>query len=145
MSLYDQFAMDTDSEVQGVLLDYGDSGRILIARAGGSNKRYQKKIELFAKKYKRQLDLDIMDDKVAEAKLIEIYAQTIVLGWESGPEEKPKKGVIPGPDGKEMQFSYENCICLLTDLPELFAEIRAQSTTLALFREAVKEADAGNS
>jgi len=144
MSLYDQFGMNKDAEVQGVLLDYGSAGRIRIARAGGSNIRFQKRVEQFQKKYKRQLDLEVLEDDIAIRELVSIYADTIVLGWESGDLDKPKSDVIPGPSGKDLKFTRDNVVKLLIDLPDLFADIRGQSVQLALFREAVKEADAKN-
>lgn len=100
---------------------------------------------MFQKRHKRQLDLEILDDEVAERELIQIYAETVILGWEQGPLDKPEEGVIPGPDGKDLPFSRDNTIKLLMDLPELFTDIRTQSTKLALFREALKAEDAGNS
>lgn len=145
MSLYDQFSMDQNAEVHGVLLDYGSAGRIRIARAGGKNIRFQRRVEQFQKRYKRQLDLEVLEDEVATKELVSIYADTIVLGWESGPDDKPKEGVIPGPDGKDLKFNRDSVVKLLTDLPDLFADIRAQSMQLALFREAMKQDDAGNS
>ena len=145
MSLYEQFSMDKDAELKGVLLDYGSGGRIRIARAGGSNVKFQRRIEAFQKRYKRQIDLDVIEDEVVNRELISIYADTIVLGWESGDEDKPEVGVIPGPDGKPLRFNRENVVSLLTDLPDLFTDLRQQSLQLTLFREAVKEADSGNS
>ncbi len=145
MSLYEQFSMDHDAEVHGVLLDYGSAGRIRIARAGGKNIKFQRRVEAFQKRYKRQLDLEVLEDEIATRELISIYADTIVLGWESGDVEKPKVGVIPGPDGKDLKFTRDAVVKLLGDLPDLFADIRNQSMQLSLFREAVKQADAGNS
>jgi len=145
MSLYEQFGMSEDAEVHGVYLNYGSSGRIRIARAGGSNVRFRKRVEAFQKRYKRQLDLEVLEDEVATAELVNIYADTIVLGWESGPEDEPRVGIIPGPEGNDLQFSRANVVMLLTDLPDLFVDIRAQSMELGLFREAVKQADSGNS
>jgi hypothetical protein len=144
MSLYDQFKTDADAEVSGVLLDYGSGGRIRIARAGGRNLAFTKACEAFQNKYERQINLKVLEDEIAEKELIKIYARTIILGWESGPEDDPKVGVIPGPDGKEMQFTFENACKLLRDLPDLFRDIREQSTKLALFREARLERDVGN-
>ena len=144
MSLYDQFQMSVDAETSGVMLDYGSGGRIRIARAGGRNVAFTKACEAFQNKYERQINLKVLEDAVAETELIKIYARTIILGWESGPEDEPKVGVIPGPDGEDLKFTFENVCKLLRDLPDLFRDIREQSTKLALFREATFERDAGN-
>ncbi len=135
--------MSEDAEVQGVLLDLGDS-RIRIARAGGSNIRFQKLYEAYQKVYGRQIELDTLDDKVQLREFISIYAKAIVLGWESGPLDEPINGIIPGPDGEDLQFNEANTIKILTDLPELFSYITKSSMEVALFRDKVKQADAKN-
>lgn len=134
MSLYDHFSMDPKAEIEGVDLDYGDAGCIKIARAGGSNQNYNKRISGFQKKYRRQMDLDILTDETAERELISIYVDTIILGWTD----------VSAKDGSPLLFSPKNVAMLLKDLPELFADIRAQSTNLALFREIEREEDSGN-
>lgn len=133
-TFYDQFATDGDAESQGVWLDYGSAGRVRVARAGGSNVRFTRRLEAFGKKYKRQIELEILDDSVAEKELIQIYADTVILGWED----------VKGRDGKDLPFSKPNVVQLLTDLPELFRDIREQSTRLALFRELEDGEAAGN-
>jgi hypothetical protein len=134
MSLYSQFSTDKDAERDGVWLDYGPGGRIKIARAGGSNVRYQKRLQAFSKQYRRQIDLEILEDEVAERELADIYASTILLAFED----------VKDRDGQEIPFSRESARKILLDLPDLFADIRAQATNLALFRELEREEDAGN-
>lgn len=134
MSLYSQFATDRDAERDGVWLDYGSGGRIKIARAGGGNVRYQKRLQAFSKKFRRQIELEILEDEVAEKELADIYASTVVLAFEE----------VKDRDGSDLPYSREAARKLLLDLPDLFADIRAQATNLALFRELEREEDAGN-
>jgi len=145
MSLYDQFGMDHDVEVGGVLIDYGRDGRIRVARAGGSNDRFIKALDAFQSKYERQINFKMLDDEVAERELSKIYAMTIITGWESGPDENPIQGIIPGPDGKDLKFNVKNATKLLRDLPDLFSDIRTQSTKLDLFKKMKIDRDVGNS
>lgn len=144
MSLYDQFKMDMDAETKGVLVSYGDAGRFRIARAGGQNMAYTKALEEFQERYERQIALRVLDNETATRELAKIYARTVIIGWESGPEDDPRVGVIPGPDGNDLEFTYENCIQLLTDLPDLFADLRDHSNNLKLYREVSVQRDVGN-
>lgn len=139
MSLYNSFKTDPQIETGGVHLQYGETkaGKpitIKIARAGGANTAFQRKLEAATKPYKRQLQMDMMDIKQLERILRQVYAEAVVLGWEN----------VEGPDGKQIPFSVENCVKLFTDLPDLFADVQAQSQSIALFREQLRENDSGN-
>ena len=139
MNLYQQFETNRELEKTGIILDYGFNSKkqpiqIRIARAGGANERYSKLLEVRTKPYRRQIQNDTLDNAVAEKITKEVYAQTVVLGW-NGVEDR---------DGNEMPFTQENCVKLFTDLPDLWADVQLQSTRAALFRAEILEADAKN-
>lgn len=139
MSLYAKFETDRSLEKQGITLDYGPNSKgvaieILIARAGGANDQYLKRMEAKAKPHRRQIQHETMERSQLENIVKEVYAETIVLGWK-GVEDR---------DGNEMPFTRENCIKLFNDLPDLYADIQEQAQTGALFRVSVREADGKN-
>lgn len=134
MSIYRKFKTSKDQEQQGVWLDYGDGVEIRIARAGGSNKKFLKCAERFQRKYKRQLELEILPNDVAYDAAIQMYAESVVLEW---------KGVC-GEDDQPLECTRENVVKVLSDLPDLFADIRAQATNHQLFKEYLDEQAAGN-
>lgn len=139
MSLYSKFETDRSLEKQGIILDYGPNSKdqpiqIKIARAGGANDAYLKRMEAKAKPHRRQIQHETVERAVLESLVKEVYAETVVLSWE-GVEDR---------DGKELPFSKENCIKLFNDLPELYADIQEQAQSAALFRLSVREADAKN-
>lgn len=139
MSLYSQFKTDTDVETQGLWLEYGETDdgkpiRIRIARAGGANKAYTRLMEAKVKPYRRMIQNETIETAVVEKILKEVFAKTVVLGWEN----------VQGPDGKDMPFNEENCIKLFEDLPDLFRDVQEQSQRQALFRAEVRKADGKN-
>jgi hypothetical protein len=134
MTLYRKFGTDSNVETAGVVLDYGEGVKIRIARAGGANKAYLKALERLSRKYRRQIQLDILDEETAREVFRAIYAETIVIGWEG----------VTGREGKPIEFSRENCIKLFEDLPDLFADIQAQAGNAALFRAEIAENDGKN-
>lgn len=134
MGLYDRFSTDAALETGGIDLDFGSDGTITIARAGGANKKFGRVFSELMKPHRRDIDSGTLDDATADAILIEAYSRTIVLGWEG----------VTGRDGQSLPFTVENCVTLLTDLPELFGEIRTQAQRLANFQSAGREADAKN-
>ena len=139
MSLYKQFKTDKNVEKEGIVLNYGKNSKgedieIRIARAGGANVQYAKLLEAKTKPYRRQIQNETLDNEVAEKITKEVYAKAVVLGW-TGVEDE---------NGKEMEFSFENCMKLFDDLPDLWTDIQQQSTKSALFHADILEQDAKN-
>lgn len=132
-SIYDQFATNSNWEQQGITLEYGDA-RFRVARAGGSNKAFQRSLESKTRKYRRAIQTDNFPPDQANAIMREVYAETVVLGWEN----------VFDRQGNAITFSKENCIKLFNDLPDLFQDIMDQAGKAMLFREDVNEKSSGN-
>lgn len=133
-SLYKQFETDKDLETRGVVLNFSDGVSIRVARAGGSNDRYMRRMEVLTKPYRRQIESKTADNKVLEKIVLEVFCETVILGWD-GVEDR---------NGNVLAFNKENAMMLFTDLPDLFAEVKSQATDEALFRLSLNEADAKN-
>lgn len=127
------FGTDKDLEKNGITIDYG-SFKIKIARAGGANKRYSKALERLSKPYRHAIQTGILDDKISDKIVYEVYADTVVLGWEG----------VTDDEGNEIAFSKEACIQFFVDFPDFFKDIREQSDKVALFREMELESDSKN-
>lgn len=139
MSLYKQFATDKNLEKNGIELQY-DKVVFRIARAGGSNERYSKVLEAKCKPYRRQIQTETITPETMERIMREVYAETVVLGWEGVDFEETDNG----PAIEDAPFTRDNCIRLFEDLPELFNDIQIQAGKAALFKREVLEATAGN-
>src|SRR5579872_2625402 len=86
-SIYNLFQTDNVKEREGVVVEYDDLGKITIARAGGANARYNTAIYQKMQPYRRQLQLkqNKLDDKTIKLMRrlnMELFAETVVLGWE---------------------------------------------------------------
>lgn len=134
MSLYRQFKTDESVEQGGVEIDYGEGVKIRVARAGGANKRYVKSLEVMHRKYRKQIQLEILSNDLANQLLIKAYAESVVIGWEGVTDEA----------GEPMPFTVENCVKLFTDLPDLFDDVKSVAGAAAAFREELDRGDAGN-
>lgn len=139
MSIYNLYETDKKSEFDGVLVPVGKdkTGRdtlVRIARAGPSNPRYQRVLESKTKKYRRLIQNDLLDTSVADGVMMEVFAETVVLGWENMEDR----------DGNVLPYSRENCLRLFQELPDFFYDIREQATKSALFRREALEKEAGN-
>lgn len=139
MSLYKQYATDTNLEKTGIELQYGENangGEIIIrvARAGGSNTAYTKRMEALVKPYRRQIQAETIDNKVLEKLVMQAFAETVVLGWEN----------VEDRNGNLMEFNVANVIQLFTDLPDLFKDVQEQAQKAVLFREDILEVESKN-
>lgn len=134
-SLYDKFATSKDAEQgTGIVLDYGDAGKITIHRAGGANRRFKDYTSAKLKPFTRQINAGTMDEEVSRKLTADIYAKTVIVGWEG----------VTGPDGEELEFTVENVTQVLLDLPDLFDDIQRAAQDASLFRAAVNEEVEGN-
>lgn len=138
-SIYSLFGTDSSKEQQGVVIEYDDLGKITIARAGGANSRYNTVIYEKMQPYRRQLQLkkNKLDDKTIKLMRrlnMELFAETIVLGWEG----------INDADGNPIPFSKEACLKLFNDLPALFDDLLARANDLSTFQNEEIEEDLKN-
>jgi len=140
MNIYSLFKTDGALEKEGIWIEYGTTDgdkpiRIKIARAGGKNTDFSKALEKATKPYRKQIQTGMLEDKVADRLYKDVFADKVVLDWEN----------VQGPDGKDMKFTKPNVLKVFEDLPDLFTDLREQSTNATLFREEVRETDLGNS
>jgi hypothetical protein len=133
-SIYEAFETDPDLEKQGIDIDYGDF-KFKIARAGGANKKYQKRLEALTRPYRRAIQTETMDNAKADELIMQAFAQTVVLDWE---------GVTDKETGELIPFSSQACLKLFKALPDLFTDIREQATKWNMFKKDVQEEDSKN-
>lgn len=129
--IYELFTTDPDLERDGIALEYGEA-TIVIARAGGANKKFMSLMERKMRPYRAAVNSGTMDESVAEKLLAEAYAEAIVLAWDG----------VRGLEGEEIPYSKENVIKVLLDLPDLFRDIQEQSQRIANFLKDAAESDA---
>lgn len=163
MSMYKTFETNPTLEKSGIILNYGDF-RVTIARAGGANKRYSKVLEARTKPYRRAIQMEAMDNDRAAAIFKRVYAETIILDWETGGytdqdgnfivasvsevpdglEHTFKQGIENPEGGDLLPFTVENVEAVLTRLNDLFLDIKEQAEKSVLFRKAIQEAEGKN-
>lgn len=154
-SLFSMFGTERDLEANGIVVDYGPV-RVRVARAGGSNQAFKKVFAQLSKPYRRQIDNEQLSDEAGERLMAEVYARSVILGWESrktddkGEYVDDKDGqpiwerVIVMEDGSKVEVTPENVQAVLLALPELFADIKVMAQKASNYQRAELEADAGN-
>jgi len=155
MSLSKHFKTDESLEKAGIEIDY-DSVKVRIARAGGANRRYAKRLEALMKPYRRAIDNGTIPDEVSQKIVRTVFAETVVLDWETkikdaepGKDPVYKKGISPEDAGLEpsdtlLPVNVDNVCKVFSNLPDFFGDLRDQATSSSLFRKDISEFDQGN-
>jgi len=132
------FGTDKKAEQEGIIIEYGDGEDAFsfrVARAGGSNKAYLKKLEALCRPHLRQIKNDTLSRKKQQEIMIKAYVGTVILGWTN---VRDKTGTV-------LEFSHENCTKLFKEYPDLFADLASEAGRANLFREEMLELARGNS
>lgn len=133
-SIYDVLGTDNNLEQNGIEVDYGDYGTFTIARSGGANKKYTRLLEAKSRSHRRQIAAGNVDIDLIDNILQQVMASTVVLGWDN----------VYDRDGKKIKFSYDACIKLFKDLPDLYEFLRDESSIINNFLVLELEEDAKN-
>lgn len=139
-SIFSTMKTDTNAEKNGIWVEFlnpatSETYRFRIARAGGANDAFNKKLEELTRPYRRQnMDLDQLPLARQEELWRVIYADCIILAWEG----------IVGEDGEPYPYNRENIIHLLKELPDVFRFLSKEANAYQNFRVAAREREAGN-
>ncbi len=142
MGMYDVFETDTNLETAGIVVDYGDF-RVRLASAGQGNKNYVRYAEKKLKPVRKAMDVGALSNERSQALMADIYAQTVILGWEVLKDGEWVSG-IENSKGEIVDFNAENVMNALRDLPRLFLDIQEQAMLLSNFRKADLEEEGKN-
>ncbi len=147
MSLKKAFGTNKTKEENGTWInvcvnDDGSICRMRLARMTSRNKHFMAKIAKINKAnrgttIRKNATPTVAEDDVKKA--IDVFVETILLGWEHVEEyRKEKLPAFPSP-GKiaEMEFNFENATFLLTDLPDLFELLTGEATKLENFQDEI--------
>lgn len=137
--LYKQFETNKDAETNGIWVQYEDGTdtappRFLVRRAGGANLEYAKALEQKVKPYRRQAQAGMVPFAVLERLQREVFCATVIRDWEN----------VQNREGEKIPYNYANAIRVMTDLPDLYADLQSQANNISLFKEAVVEEEAKN-
>lgn len=128
-----KFKTDATAESKGTWVDIGDGAKLLVARAGGSNKAYRDFVDAQLKPYRRQIQQNTLSNDIFETVTINALAETVLLGWAG----------IQDDDGTEIQFTKATAKQLLKELPDFRDVVSNIANEMSSFRreEVAEDAD----
>lgn len=138
-SLRNAYKTSAKLETDGVIFETGNT-RVRLRRAGGANTAFNIAMVKVAKDHKRAIDLDLMGEEKANRLLYELYAEHVVVSWETnvGSDERPEwvDGIDDG-NGGVIPATFDNVVATFTDIPDYFAECKSNAESLQYYREAL--------
>lgn len=156
MGLYEKLQTSHELETQGVLMTYKDIGlRMLLRRAGGQNKSYNRAIAKQTREFQRALDLDQVDEDTMNAVLGPVFCDHVVdlksVETEADNENRPCSGGgtwLPGIEneaGEIVPCTKDQLLATFKALPLLFQRIREDASRDSYYLASAREAHAKNS
>lgn len=136
-SIYDYFSTDAAKESKGIEVDYGEAGKFYIARAGGANKAFVKKVEQLMRPYRRFMrggDISKVPEGVLEDVMRTAFIENILIGWSD----------VTDKHGEIIEYSRDAAEKLFKDLPELLQDLQSVASDHTAFLQAELEEDAKN-
>lgn len=160
MSLRKRMTTSPKLETEGVRFEL-DNARVILARAGGVNQKYNSLMSEWFKANKRALELDALSNDKAKADLIRFYAESIVLDWWTGfkeplatewnagaPEKDGEyywyKGIENADGTNVIAVTRESVIAFFTDVPDFFIECKQFAENGQYYRQALLDGVVGN-
>ncbi|WNO48461.1 hypothetical protein [Achromobacter phage SE2] len=138
---YAQFASDSNAESEGIWINY-DQFRVLLARAGGSNRSYMQAADRKHRAMRRQGSQGV----IAMQKLSrELLVEACIKDWEvRGKDGKFMPHTIQLPNGTIEKFSKENVEAVIFALPNLADALNNEANNEQLYLAEELQAEAGN-
>jgi hypothetical protein len=143
-SIFKSFATSKLAEKNGIWVDYGDV-KFLVSRAGGTNTDYLELLKAKTRPFRHQIDRGTLsaaeDDRVTR----EIYAEAIIKDVQVKGDDDVWVQGVPTAKGEVVPFTRGAVLTLLTDLPEMFRDLRVMANDVQKYLEAEESADLKNS
>lgn len=137
--LYDAYKTSGSAEQTGVWVPLAGA-RFKLARMGGSNVKFQRALSAATRPHLREIQLGMADEKALEEIMLKVFIDTILLDWD-GVEDPDSLDEPPA----SLPFNKDNAKRILSDLPDLYNQLREQAQSFANFLASSVEVAAKNS
>ncbi len=124
-TLYDLYETDPKLEKDGIGLRFGEAV-FYVRRAGGANTAFDTSYEDKTRNMTNRLQLQAMTEEQSSDILRRVYADAVIIGWDN----------VTDRDGNPLEFTKDNFVQLMADLPTLWRAIRTEAANHENFLKA---------
>jgi hypothetical protein len=130
-SILGMFTTNKDAEVKGKWVTIGPAS-FLLARAGGSNKKFERSVSSVLRPHQRRIQTGMMDNSEAEDLAVGPFVDAVLLDWKN---VRPMKQDEDGEwsVGEPIPFNKENAVRILSEHRDLFRYLLEESQRIANF------------
>jgi len=135
MSLYSIYETNPVAEKQGHLVEVQDGDSVvgfMVARAGGANRKFSAMLQSEMRPHQNGGGINRVSEDAAQATLVRVMSYTLIKDWDG----------VTDREGNLVEFSPEECITLLTALPELRDMLYSSAQDISNFAVLEREEDA---
>ncbi len=129
-------------ETQGIVLQYAPGVEMVIARAGGANKRFARVLARLSKPHRRAIQTETINEDIGQDIMREAYAEAVVLSWVGFTKDILTKQEADA--GTELECEVATVKAVFKALPDLFEDVAKMSNNITLYRAETLEQDSGN-
>lgn len=140
---YAKYLIDEEIQKQGIIYEDEDV-RIRVTFAGTENSRYEKLLKMKLKPFETQIRQEKFSDERFNKLLAEVYAETVILSWESLNEDGKFVSGVYNEEGGIMPVTKESMCKAFEIGNRLFQDVIKVATNFNLFRQGQKEEDTKN-
>ena len=133
MKFNERYRTDAKLENEGKWHEWGEGGRVLIARIGNTKYREMLRAEMSQFDALRRSGRKVPDEDATKV-TVKCMAHTILLGWEHFSGEGLESLGIKLDAEKEIPYSPENAHILLTEFKDFREEVAVIATDMENFR-----------
>lgn len=144
--MYEQFNVDKNVEKSGIWYQPSPGFQVLLARAGGSNRKYSALVEKLLKPHRRAIRNDKADSKIIAKLLKEAFSKTVILGWQVLNDKDEFVDGIANPDdiNEILPVTSENILMVIDRFDDLYMDIKEIAESASVFLKEDLEADSKN-
>ena len=144
--MYEQYDVDKEVEKKGIWYQPSDKFRVLLARAGGANQKYNALVEKLIKPHRRAIRNDKADTEVITSLIKQAFSKTVVLGWQIKNIDGDFVDGIADPDDplNVLPVTAENILKVLDRFDDLYLDIKDMAESTSAFLKEDLEEDSKN-
>ena len=125
-NLHKRFKTDKSLEMQGIECYLEDGVVFICKRFGGSNQvNVSKALAKYHTPHIAKIKAGTLTQEMLDEIDAKVFTEACVLNW---------RGVLDDA-GKEIPFSFDACVEILKDMPELVSELIRQTSNFENYRE----------
>jgi hypothetical protein len=122
------FKADKNLELQGVRMEVAPGVAFFVRRFGGANAvNVSKALAKFHKPHAKKLELGNVPAEFAAKIDAQVFVEACVTGWEG----------VSDSEGKELTYSFEACVDMLVEMPDLFNALFKHASMFETYKEEV--------